>query len=152
VSYGPWLELGSKASKEAVRKRRNDAGAEPTGKHAKVSGRKAMAPKGTSAASSKDAFSKVAPLKAAPSHTKPMLKAGAAPKASVPLKAGAPVKATVQKSMTMPAMKKAGVHRIGTGLKTQSAELSQVPKGKQAKVDVMSSLASAPIRKAIVWP
>jgi hypothetical protein len=45
VPYGPHLEPGSEANKEAAKKRRNDVGAGPVGKHAKVSDRKAVAPK-----------------------------------------------------------------------------------------------------------
>jgi hypothetical protein len=73
VSYGPHLEPGSKASKEAMKKRKNDAGIRPVGKHAKVSGQKGtalkapMATKRTGAASSK----------AAASHMKYVSKAGA---------------------------------------------------------------------------
>jgi hypothetical protein len=43
VPYGPWLEPGSNASKEAAIKRRNDAGAGLAGKRVKVSGQKAAA-------------------------------------------------------------------------------------------------------------
>jgi hypothetical protein len=45
MPYGSCLELDSEASKEAVRKRKNDADAGPTGKRAKVSSRKATTPK-----------------------------------------------------------------------------------------------------------
>jgi hypothetical protein len=38
VPYGPRLALGSKASKEAMKKRKSDAGAGPMGKRAKASG------------------------------------------------------------------------------------------------------------------
>jgi hypothetical protein len=41
VPYGPRLEPGSNASKEAAIKRRNDAGAKLAGKRAKVFGQKA---------------------------------------------------------------------------------------------------------------
>jgi hypothetical protein len=43
VPYGPRLEPGSKASKVAAKKRKDDAGAGLAGKHAKVPGRKVMA-------------------------------------------------------------------------------------------------------------
>jgi hypothetical protein len=45
MPYGSCLELDSEASKEAARKRKNDADAGPTGKRAKVSSRKATTPK-----------------------------------------------------------------------------------------------------------
>jgi hypothetical protein len=38
VPYGPRLVPKSKASKEVVKKRKNDAGTGPIGKHTKVSG------------------------------------------------------------------------------------------------------------------
>jgi hypothetical protein len=91
VPHGPHLESGSKASKEAARKTKNDAGARLAGKRVKLSGWKAtttkapVAPKSMGAASSKATSSK-----AAPSQMKSVPKAGAAPRASVPLKAGAP--------------------------------------------------------------
>jgi hypothetical protein len=43
VPFGPCLEPSSKASKEALRKSKNDAGAKPAGKHTKVSGWKPTA-------------------------------------------------------------------------------------------------------------
>jgi hypothetical protein len=151
VPYGPRLEPGSEASKNAARKRRNDAGAGPAGKCAKVSGRKAMAtkapktPKGMGASSSK-----AAPSKSAPSHTKSVPTAGATVRASVLPNVGAPAKAIVPKITVMPVVPKAGLLRISTGLKGPSAEPSQVPKGKQAKVDVAPSPACAPIHRAIL--
>jgi hypothetical protein len=46
VAYGPHLEPGSEASKEAAKKRNNDAGVGPVGKRMKVPGKKkAAAPK-----------------------------------------------------------------------------------------------------------
>jgi hypothetical protein len=81
VPYGPCLELGSEVSKEAAKKRKNDASAGPAGKHAK-SGQMAMAlkasaaPRGSGAASLKMALAKTAPaphVKSAPkvSYTVP---------------------------------------------------------------------------------
>jgi hypothetical protein len=96
VPYGPRLEPGSEASKEATGKRKNDSGIRPVGKHVKVSGRKAMAlkvpttPKGMGAASSKAPLAKAA-------HTKAVSKGSVAPGASVPPKAGAPLRAAVSK-------------------------------------------------------
>jgi hypothetical protein len=55
VSYGPRLELGSEASKEAARKGKDAAGAGPAGKRVKVPSQKATAPKGIGAASLKAA-------------------------------------------------------------------------------------------------
>jgi hypothetical protein len=161
----PRLEPGSDASKEAVRKRRNDASTRPAGKRVKVSGRKAIAskasaaPRGTGAASSKAApgapkstratSSKAAPSKVAPSKGA-LMKAGAALKASASQKAGAPVKATVQKSTAIPSVTKAGVLKIGTGLERPRAEPAQAPKRKQARVNVASSSAFALIHRTIV--
>jgi hypothetical protein len=111
VPYGPHLELGSKASKEAERKRKNDAGVGPAAKRVKVSGLKAMAlktpvaPKRTGTASSK----------AGPSHAKSAPKASATPRASVPPRAGAPPKTTMQKSAGAPAASKAVVLKISSG-------------------------------------
>jgi hypothetical protein len=94
VPYGPRLEPGSEASKEAMRKRRCDAGAGSAGKHAKVFGRKAAASKDLVVAknagvgSSKTIPSKTTPLKAAPSRDIPA-KTAAVPKAGAPPKASA---------------------------------------------------------------
>jgi hypothetical protein len=52
------------------------------------------------------------------------------------VKAGAPAKAIVQKSAANPSGAKAGVLKIGAGLKRPSAVLAQAPKGKQVRVDV----------------
>jgi hypothetical protein len=100
VLYGPHSEPGSKASKEAERKRKDDVGTGSARKHAKVSSRKATAlkasvmTKSTSVASSKAAPSKALSSKDASSRATPT-KADAALKASAPLKVGAPVKVAV---------------------------------------------------------
>jgi hypothetical protein len=76
MPYGPCLELGSEVSKEAAKKRKNDASAGPAGKHAKVSGQMAMAlkasaaPRGSGAASLKMALAKTAPAPHAKSAPK----------------------------------------------------------------------------------
>jgi hypothetical protein len=135
VPYGPHLELGSEASKEAVRKRKDDAGTGPAGKHTKVYDWQAAALKASvmaksiGAASSKAAPSKAVSSKVASSRANPA-KADAAPKASAPPKAGAPVKAAVQKSAASLSVLKAGVLKVGVRLKWTSAGPAQTPKGK----------------------
>jgi hypothetical protein len=81
---------------------------------------------------------------------KSMMKAGAAPKANAPLKVGAPTKAAIQESAVTPSMPKAGVLKIGSRLKRPSIEPAQAPKGKQMRVDVAPSPASALIHRTIV--
>jgi hypothetical protein len=110
-----------------------DASAGPARKHAKVSSRKAVAPKspaapkGMGAASSKDASS----------HTRSVPKADAPPKASVPPKGAVPLEAAMPKSAATQAVPTAGVLRISNGVKRPSSvEPPQVPKGKQAMVNV----------------
>jgi hypothetical protein len=131
MPFAPCLEPGFQASKVVARKRKNDAGIRPAGKHAKVSGRKPTtlkapaAPKGIGAASSK-----VASLKVAPSHMKYMPKASAAPRASAPPEAGEPMKAVMSKNAATPAVSKVGVLRISTGMKSPSVEPSPAPNGK----------------------
>jgi hypothetical protein len=120
MPYGPQLEPGSEASKEAAIKWRTDASTKQVGKRVKVFGRKAVALKAPTGPKSMG----VASSKAAPSHSKSMLKTGVVPKASVLSKAGAPVKAAMPKSAMMLAMPKDGVFRIGTVLKIPSIELS----------------------------
>jgi hypothetical protein len=155
VPYGPRSELGYEASKEATRKRRDDAGTGLARKRMKVSGWKATTPKvsatpkSTCVASSKAAPSKVASSKASSSRPAPV-KADATPKASVALKSGAPAKATVQKSMASLSMPKAGVLKIGARMKKPS--VGPAPKGKQVRVNVAPSLAFAPIRQSIARP
>jgi hypothetical protein len=158
VPYGPRLEPGSEASKETMIKRKNDAGEGPMSKCEKVSGQKSTALKppttsrGTGAASSKAALSKIASSKAAPSHPKSMPKASATPKTGAPSKADAPAKAAVQKSVAMPSVSKAGVLRISPGLKRPNAEPAQAPKGKHARVDAAPSPAFAQVRRTIAQP
>jgi hypothetical protein len=153
MPYVPLLEPGSKTSKEAMRKRRNDVGTGPVGKRAKVSVRKMMAPKapaapkGTSAA-----LSKTASLKVVHSHAKSVPKASAASRVSVSLKAGVLSKAVMPKSVPTLAVPKARVLRINTGTKRPSAKPLHTPKGKQERVDVALSSAAAPIRRVIVRP
>jgi hypothetical protein len=138
VLYGPRLEPGSETSKKAEKKRKNDTSAGPMRKWAMVSGKKAAAPKlpvepnGVGAASSKTSST----------HTKTALKAGAPPRAGVPLKA------TVPKTVVTQAAPKAGVLRISTGVKRpSSAEPSLVPGRKQAKESMAPSPTSVPVRK-----
>jgi hypothetical protein len=138
VPYGPSLELGSEASKEVAKKRKDDGGVVLAGKRAKVSGPKAMAPKasmalrGSGIVSSELALSKAAHAR----HTKSVLKASTLPRASVPPKAGAPlrveaaVKGAVSKSMATVATSKAEVLRISTRTKRPSADSLQALKGK----------------------
>jgi hypothetical protein len=138
VPYGPSLELGSEASKEVSKKRKDDGGVVLAGKRAKVSSPKAMAPKasmalrGSGIVSSELALSKAAHAH----HTKFVLKASTLPRASVPPKAGAPLrveaaaKDAVSKSMATVATSKAEVLRISTRTKRPSADSLQALKGK----------------------
>jgi hypothetical protein len=156
VPYGPCSEPRSEASKEAAKKRRDNADAGPARKHAKVSGWKATTPKalvvakGTSATSSKMARSKSTPSKAAPSKPIPVMIA-AESKAGAPRKASVAMKAVVLKSAMSP-MPKAGVLKIGAGLKWGGTALAQVPKGKQVRVGVAPPIASSPTRLTTVRP
>jgi hypothetical protein len=75
VAYGSRLEPGSEASKEATKKRKNDAGAGPAGKKAKLPAKRKMAalnafaaPKSAGATSSKAAY---APMKIVPKASTP---------------------------------------------------------------------------------
>jgi hypothetical protein len=163
VPYGPCLEPGSEASKKAANKRKVDTGAGPTRKRVKVSSWKAMAPKARQAPrGSGTTLSKMALAKDAPApHAKSVLKASGLPRASVPPKSsvspkasappnvGAPMKAIVSKSMVAVATSKARVHRISTRTKGPSADSLPARKGKQVRVDVPPTLASAPTRKAM---
>jgi hypothetical protein len=143
VPYGPHLEPGSEASKEATKKRRNDASAGSVGKHVKVSSQKTTALKSLAAPK----CTIVASSKAASSHAR------SAPKAGTPLKTGAPPKVVVPNNTATQAVPKAEVLRISTRVKrSASTEPSSTPKGKQVKVNVASSPASAPIHRAIVRP
>jgi hypothetical protein len=154
VSYGLCLEPGSEASKEAAKKRRNDAGAGLVGKRAKVFGRKVVAPmvpKGLSAAVLKapaaQKGSSVASSKASSSHARSV------PKAIAPLKTGAPPKAAMPKSVATQAMLMARVLKINTkGKWTASAEPSPMLNGKHANVNVEPFSGSTLICRAIVRP
>jgi hypothetical protein len=157
VPYGPRLEPGSEASKEAAKKRKDDADAKPTGKCTKVSSRKVMAlkapavPRGLSIALSKMALVKATPTphaKFAPKASA-LLRASVSSKAGAPSKVGAPTKAVVLKSTATVATLKDGVLRISIGMKRSSADSLQASKGKHARIDVLPPLAYAPTRKAM---
>jgi hypothetical protein len=109
----------------------------------RLAGSMMRAPKSTGASLTKAALSK-----AAPSQMKSVPKAGAASRASVTPKAGAPAKAAMLKSAATLAVPRAGVFMISTGVKRASAESLSAPKGKQAKVCVVSFLTSTLIHKA----
>jgi hypothetical protein len=139
VPYGPHLVLGSEATKEAAKKRKSDAIAGLAGKRVKVSSRKAaplkasIASESTGADSSKAAAAKSGPMRSLP-------KAGAAPRASIAPRSGAPMK-TVLKAVAMAAVLeavrstskttlKAGVLRINTRAKRPGVISLQAAKGK----------------------
>jgi hypothetical protein len=160
VPYGPRLEPRSEVNKEATKKRRNDAGAGPAGKCAKVSGSKVAAlkdpvvPKGSSAASPKAPTTpkgpSVASSKAASSHARSVPKADALPKTSASPKAAVP-KSAVTQAVPTQVVPKAGVLKISNkGKMPVSVEPLLASKGKQGKVNVVPSSGSAPIHGAIV--
>jgi hypothetical protein len=129
VPYGPCLELGSKACGEATKKRKSDAGVGPSGKRAKVSGRKAIpakasvAPRGTSAAPSKTVMAKA-------THATQASKTSVAPGTTVPPKVGAPSGTTMSKivAATVTASR-VGLLKISTSAKRPAAALSPAVKG-----------------------
>jgi hypothetical protein len=135
VPYEPRLEPKSEASKETALKHESDAGAGPTEKRAKVSGRKTVpskelvVPIGVGAASSK-----AAPTKAATStkltHAKSTLKASVASGAGTLPKVGAPSGATVSKITATVTASRAGVLKISTGTKRPATASSPTAKGK----------------------
>jgi hypothetical protein len=138
VPYGPRLEPGSEACKEAAKKRKSDTGAGTSGKHMKVSGRKGMlakasvAPKGMDAAPSKTVLAKA-------TYTTQASKAGMVLGTSVPPRVAtrsgvAVLKITVTVAV-MVTMSRAGVLKISTSVKSPAAALSPAMKGKHAKVD-----------------
>jgi hypothetical protein len=165
LPYAPRLEPGSKASKEAAKKKKDDVGAGLAGKHAKVSGRKVMAPKafaalrGSGTVLSEVALKKAAPTPPAKSAPKASAlsrgsapsKASALPKDGAPLRLEAAMKATVLKSALMVATSKAGVLWISTRMKSPSVDSLQAPKGKQARVDMPPHLFFTPTPKAVTW-
>jgi hypothetical protein len=115
VAHAPHSEPGFEVSKEAARKRRDDVGAGPGGKRVKVSSLKAATPKASVVLKSTDAASsKVAPSKTISSRAI-LMKADAAPKIGAPTKAGAPMRAAVQKSTVNPSRPKDGALKICTG-------------------------------------
>jgi hypothetical protein len=125
------LVLESEECKEATKKRKSDAGAEPSRKCTKVSGRKAVpakvsvAPKGASVSPSKI-------FRARATHATQASKAGIAPGTSVPLRAMAPSVMTMSKTTkTMAATmtaSRAGVLKISTGAKRPAVTLSPLVK------------------------
>jgi hypothetical protein len=130
VPYGPHLEPGFEAIKEATRKRKDDASPGPMGKRVKVSRRKTAPKAPVTPKSTGVTLLKVASSKAVPSQMKSVSKAGAMPRAIVPLQACVPTKATMLKSMTTPGAPIAEVLKISVGVKRGSAESLVALKGK----------------------
>jgi hypothetical protein len=117
MPYGPHLEPSSEASKEAVKKRKNDAGTRPAGKRANMPIRKTVVSKALAAPKNMGA----ALLKIASAHTRAAPMTGAPPRAGALPKASAPPKATVTKTAATPAAPKAGVLRVSIGVKRPSS-------------------------------
>jgi hypothetical protein len=135
VPYEPRLEPGSEACEQAAKKRKNDVVTGPSVKCAKTSEQKVMpakasvASKGTGVASSKTVPTK------APPGTQVSKGTSIPPKASAS-KAAMTVVATVTTS-------RAGMLRFSTSVKRPAVALPLGAKGKQVKVSVRPSPASA---------
>jgi hypothetical protein len=155
IPYGPRLEPGFEACKEAMKKRKSDVGVGPSGKCTKVSGQKAVpakmsvAPKGVSVVSLKTVLVKA-------THAKLVPKANVAPGTSVPSRTVAPSATAASKTPTTVAVtvtaSRVVVLKISAGAKRPAVAPSLTVKGKQARVDARPPLASVVPHKVLLWP
>jgi hypothetical protein len=149
VPYGPRFEPGSNVCEEAEKKRKSDSGAGPSGKCMKVSDRKTVptkastAPKGVSVASLKTMLAKA-------SHVKPTPKDSVVPGTRVPLKVVATTVTVVSKTAVTVTASRDGVLRINTKAKRSAIAPSPAAKGNHVRIDVMPPLASATLHKVLV--
>jgi hypothetical protein len=114
VPYKPRLVPSSEASKEAMKKRKSDAGVRLARKRVKVSDQKAMPPKVPTASESMGAASSKGVM-AKTAHAKSVLRAHVVPRAGVPPKVSVSSGTAISKPVVVVTAQKARVLRINTG-------------------------------------